>query len=230
MSRAGARAHPGRRALDDLQQRAEGKRGTARLRPYGPGPGALYRCRRGRAPVRALGLPPTVTRAVALPALVVSGVPGPVATQGSQPLRKTDVIRLLSNPLISRSEVADLIRRNCVAFRPTPRDWADLRDFGADSEVLSSIGHCATTPAAQHAAPALPLSAVLLPTRLAVPVGSEAVARVPGRRGGPPPPGAPPGAGGASGIPRGAAAGAPGATDAGGGAGVPFPAGPAPAT
>jgi len=59
-------------------------------------------------------------------ALLVSGVPCPGATQGSQPLRKTDVIRLLSNPLISRREVADLIRRNCVAFRPTPRDWADL--------------------------------------------------------------------------------------------------------
>src|SRR2546426_9579534 len=215
MSRAGARAHPGRRALDDLQQRAEGKRGTARLRPYGPGPGALYRCRRGRATVRALGLPPTVTRCVALLALLVSGVPGPVATQGSQPLRKTDVIRLLSNPLISRSEVADLIRRNCVAFRPTPRDWADLRDFGADSEVLSSIGHCATTPAAQHAAPALPLSAVLLPTRLAVPVGSEAVARGQGPRGGLSAPGGPPGARRGPGHPGRAPAGRPAPTDAG---------------
>ncbi|HEV2749774.1 MAG TPA: hypothetical protein VGV12_04545, partial [Gemmatimonadales bacterium] len=66
--------------------------------------------------------------------------PSPGAAQGSQPLRKTDVIRLLSNPLISKSEVADLIRRNCIAFRPTPRDWADLRDFGADAEVLSSLG------------------------------------------------------------------------------------------
>src|SRR3989454_6331269 len=179
MSRAGARAHPGRRALDDLQQRAEGKRRTARLRPYGPGRGALYRCRRGRATVRALGLPPTVTRAVALLALLVSGVPGPVATQGSQPLRKTDVIRLLSNPLISRSEVADLIRRNCVAFRPTPRDWADLRDVGADSEVLSSIGGCATTPAAAPAAPRLPPTPRLLPAPLVGAVGMEAGARVP---------------------------------------------------
>src|SRR2546422_6108600 len=31
--RAGARARPGRRALDDLQQRAEGKRDAARFRP-----------------------------------------------------------------------------------------------------------------------------------------------------------------------------------------------------
>src|SRR2546426_9601534 len=84
-------------------------------------------------------------RAVALLAFLVSALPCRATTQGSQPLRKTDVIRLLSNPLISRREVADLIRRNCVAFRPTPRDWADLRDFGADADVLNSIGGRATS-------------------------------------------------------------------------------------
>src|SRR2546426_8454132 len=48
------------------------------------------------------------------------------------------LIRLLSNPLISRREVADLIRRNCVAFRPTPRDWADLRPQDRKSTRLNS--------------------------------------------------------------------------------------------
>src|SRR5947208_6083666 len=182
MSRAGARAGRRRGALDGIQRRAEDQRRGARLRRYRPGSSTLCRCRWGRAAVRALGLPPTVTRAVALLALLVMGVPRRGATQGSQPLRKTDVIRLLSNPLISRREVADLIRRNCVAFRPTPRDWADLRDFGADSEVLSSIGGCATS-SAQRVAPTLPLAAVLLPARLSVTVGDEAVARVQVKRG-----------------------------------------------
>src|SRR5207244_8495143 len=36
-----------------------------------------------------------------------------------------------------------LVRRNCLAFRPTERDWADLRGLGADAEVLSGIGGCA---------------------------------------------------------------------------------------
>jgi hypothetical protein len=163
--------------------------------------------------------------------LLVSGVPllG-AATQGSQPLRKTDVIRLLSNPLISRSEVADLIRRNCVAFRPTPRDWADLRDFGADSEVLSSIGGCATTPAAQRAAPTLPLTAVLLPARLAVSVGSEAVARVQLRRGELPQPGAPLVLRGSSAIPGGPSQDVQATTDASGVAVFRFPVGRLPAT
>src|SRR5438034_11514954 len=113
-------------------------------------------------------MPGSRSRAAALVVALVSVVSPPAVGQGggTQPLRKTDVIRLLSNPLISRSEVADLIRRNCVAFRPTPRDWADLRDFGADSEVLSSIGGCATTSPAQRAAPPLPLAAVPLPARL----------------------------------------------------------------
>jgi hypothetical protein len=171
-----------------------------------------------------------VTRIVALLALLVSGVPRPGTTQGSQPLRKTDVIRLLSNPLISRSEVADLIRRNCVAFRPTPRDWADLRDFGADSEVLSSIGGCATTSGAQRAAPALPLAAVLLPARLGVTVGGEAVARAQVRRGELPQAGVPLVLRGTAGIPGGPPQDVQASTDASGVAVFRFPVGRLPAT
>ena len=162
-----------------------------------------------------------MTHAVALLALLIM--------QGSQPLRKTDVIRLLSNPLISKSEVADLVRRNCVAFRPTPRDWADLRDFGADSEVLKSIGGCATTSATQRAAPMLPLAAVPLPARLAVIVGSEAVARVQVRRGELPQAGVPLVLRGTSGIPGGPTQDAQARTDANGVALFRFPVGRVPA-
>ena len=165
-----------------------------------------------------------MTRAVALLALLVSGLPSPVATQGSQPLRKTDVIRLLSNPLISRREVADLIRRNCVAFRPTPRDWADLRDFGADSDVLNSIGGCATS--AEHRAPVpLPLAATPTPSRLGVAVGAEAVARVQVRRGDVPQAGVPLVLRGSSGIPGGPPQDAQAVTDASGIAVFRFPVG-----
>jgi len=163
-----------------------------------------------------------VTHTVALLALLI--------TQGSQPLRKTDVIRLLSNPLISRSEVADLIRRNCVAFRPTPRDWADLRDFGADSEVLSSIGGCATTSTAQRVAPTLPLAAMPLPARLSATVGGEAVARVQVRRGDLPQAGVPLLLRGTSRIPGGPSQDVPATTDASGVAVFRFPVGRLPAS
>ena len=169
-------------------------------------------------------------RTLAVLVLLVSSLSRPGTPQGSQPLRKTDVIRLLSNPLISRSEVADLIRRNCVAFRPTPRDWADLRDFGADSEVLSSIGGCATTSPAQRAAPTLPLAAVPLPARLSVIVGGEAVARVQVRRGELPQAGVPLVLRGTAGIPGGPPQDAQATTDASGVAVFRFPVGRLPAS
>ena len=170
-----------------------------------------------------------MTRAVALLAFLVSALPCRATTQGSQPLRKTDVIRLLSNPLISRREVADLIRRNCVAFRPTPRDWADLRDFGADSDVLNSIGGCATS--AERRAPAtLPLAAAPMPARLVVTVGSDAVARVRVRRGDAPQAGVPLILRGSSGIPGGPPQDAQAVTDASGTAVFRFPVGRVPAT
>jgi hypothetical protein len=171
-----------------------------------------------------------MTRAVAVLAILASGVPSPGATQGSEPLRKTDVIRLLSNPLIARSEVADLIRRNCIAFRPTPRDWADLRDFGADSEVLSSIGGCASPLVAQRAAPTLPLGAVVMPPRLAVTAGAEAVARVQVKRGELPQAGVPLVLRGSAGIPGGPSPDAQATTDASGVAVFRFPVGRLPAT
>lgn len=135
--------------------------------------------------------------------LVALGFPVLVAAQGTEPLRKTDLIRLLSNPMIRKGEVADLVRRNCLAFRPTERDWADLRDLGADADVMSSIGGCtarqatragvtlasaamsAAPPTAAASAPAGPgpLTVTLLSARTAVPAASEALIRVGVRRG-----------------------------------------------
>src|SRR5438067_13835049 len=95
-----------------------------------------------------------------LSGLVALGCPVLVAAQGTEPLRKTDLIRLLSNPIIRKGEVADLVRRNCLAFRPTERDWADLRVLGADADVMSSVGGCAARQASRatvtQASPAPP--------------------------------------------------------------------------
>ena len=135
-------------------------------------------------------------------------LPALLAAQGTEPLRKTDLIRLLSSPMIPRGEVADLVRRNCLAFRPTERDWADLRGLGADAEVLSGIGGCAarqtsravvTLASGQPAAsalgtsppvpvatpPALPAVVTVAPTapRAVGLAGGEALIRVGARRG-----------------------------------------------
>ena len=167
-------------------------------------------------------------RAAVLFALLAGALPSPSATQGSQPLRKTDVIRLLSNPLIAKREVADLIRHNCLTFRPTPRDWADLRDFGADAAVLSSVGGCATTSGTARPQAQPPLTAVLLNERVNVPTDGAVVARVQVKRGDVPQAGIPLVLRGSARIPGGPAQDAQATTVAGGVAVFQFPVGRVP--
>jgi hypothetical protein len=175
-------------------------------------------------------VPPAVRVRAAVVWVLLGALPSGGAAQGSQPLRKTDVIRLLSNPLISKSEVADLIRRDCVAFQPTPRDWADLRDFGADAAVLSSIGGCAAAPGRARGPDQPPLTAALLTERVTVPAGGAIVARVQVKRGAVPQAGIPLVLRGSARIPGGPAQDARANTAAEGVALFQFPVGRVPGT
>lgn len=65
-----------------------------------------------------------------------------LAAQSPPPLDKTELIRLLTNPLFAQTEVADVVRRSCLKFHPTERDWADLRSAGAGGEVIASAAAC----------------------------------------------------------------------------------------
>ncbi|HUL48590.1 MAG TPA: Ig-like domain-containing protein [Gemmatimonadales bacterium] len=115
---------------------------------------------------------PMIPRSLVLFSLTL--VPRVLAAQGAEPLRKTDVVRLLSNPVIPKTEVADLIRRNCLAFQPSERDWADLRALGASADVLASIGGCKERHAPPAAAATAPLVASALTTQVDAPAGGEA--------------------------------------------------------
>jgi hypothetical protein len=75
--------------------------------------------------------------------IAVGAVPHPrLSAQGTQPLHKTDMIRLLTVGGLSTREIADLVRRNCLAFQPTARDRTDLRVAGADAAVLGAVDGC----------------------------------------------------------------------------------------
>ena len=127
-----------------------------------------------------LGCAPRVAPAAPLAALLLAFAAG-AAAQGVEPLHKSDLVRLLASPLIHKGEVADLIRRNCLAFRPTERDWSDLRTLGADADVLSSVGACATraAPPPTRPAPALePLSVVPSAAPVVAAAGTDAVVEV----------------------------------------------------
>ena len=127
---------------------------------------------------------------VRLAALLLAGWAPAAVAQNAAPLRKTDLIRLLANPLIQRSEIADAVRRNCLAFRPSERDWSDLRSLGADADVLGSVGACAArgasaaqpapappAPGASPPPPAVSLVAAFLTQRVTAVAGAGAIGR-----------------------------------------------------
>ncbi|HVH68121.1 MAG TPA: hypothetical protein VM716_09660 [Gemmatimonadales bacterium] len=118
-------------------------------------------------------------------ALVLLGV-----LQGTQPLRKAELIRLLATGAMTKPAIASLVRRNCVTFRPTARDRAELRTAGADAGVLAAIDQCLESrqalaprphpraPSPQPpTAPAPPLH-VIVTRELSAPIGSETEVRV----------------------------------------------------
>src|SRR5207302_7640624 len=65
-----------------------------------------------------------------------------------KPLGKSDLIRQLTLGMLGKAEVTALVRRNCVTFRPTARDQADLRAVGADNAFFAAIDECLRARAA----------------------------------------------------------------------------------
>jgi hypothetical protein len=98
--------------------------------------------------------------------LLLAAPPAYAQGRGVTPLRKTDLVRLLSGPTLAPDGLAALIRRSCLSFTPTSRDRADLVALGAAPAVLHAIDGCvrrAAPPGASEAvAPPhrLPLSGV----------------------------------------------------------------------
>lgn len=58
------------------------------------------------------------------------------------PLRKSDLVRLLSVSAMSPVELAQLVRRNCLTFAPTGRDRTDFLRLGADRSLLDAMDQC----------------------------------------------------------------------------------------
>ena len=151
--------------------------------------------------------PHSAFRIVSLPALLlVLSAPLPAGAQnagaGAAPLRKTDLIRLLTGSALTPAQVAAEVQQNCLAFTPTARDRANLVALGADSTVMARIDSCTRARAAAvvrrpaaaappvAAAPVPPdpvaparLVAVPLASRVQVPVRGTAVVNVALKRG-----------------------------------------------
>ena len=117
-------------------------------------------------------------------ALASLSVVGTAAAQAPPPLDKTELIRLLTNPLFAQTEVADVVRRSCLTFHPTERDWADLRNAGAGGEVIASAAACDNRRSSGGSASAppeetaQPVTAVAQPAEVVTTVGVSATVRV----------------------------------------------------
>src|SRR2546428_5776914 len=117
----------------------------------------------------------------------------PLAAQSPPPLGKTELIRLLRSPLFAQPKRADVVRRSCLPFRPTERDWADLRTAGASGEVIASAAACDSRRASSSSATsssgetAQPVTAVAQPIEVVTTAGASASVGVHLRGGRPPP-------------------------------------------
>ena len=116
--------------------------------------------------------------------LALAAFAAPLTAQSPPPLDKTELIRLLTNPLFAQTEVADVVRRSCLTFRPTERDWADLRNAGASGEVMATAAACDGRRAGNSSAPSpsdepvQPITAVAQPTEVITTAGTGASVRV----------------------------------------------------
>jgi len=114
--------------------------------------------------------------------VALAALAAPVAAQSPPPLDKPELIRLLTNPLFAQTEVADVVRRSCLTFRPTERDWADLRSAGASGEVIASAAACdgrrAAAAAAANVEAVQPITAVAQPAEIVTTAGTGASVRV----------------------------------------------------
>src|SRR5213076_710957 len=148
------------------------------------------RRRNGGSRLRALGMPPAMTSLRVLLLVTLEVLPiQPAGAQGSQPLRKAELVRMLARQALSKPQIATLVRRNCVTFQPTAHDRVELRAAGADDAVLASIDQCLRARLARVTPP--PRTVARPPARPA-PSPVVAVTDTSARAEPPPPPAPPP--------------------------------------
>src|SRR5438034_447484 len=116
--------------------------------------------------------------------LVLTSFVAPIAAQSPPPLDKSELIRLLTNPLFAQNELAEVVRRSCLTLSPTERDWTELRSAGASGAVIATAAACDTRRAANAAAAsasaetAQQITAVAQPAEVVTTAGTAATVRV----------------------------------------------------
>src|SRR5207302_7398337 len=102
-----------------LRDGAQGTQATPRPRARGARPGLVRGGGHHRRAIRPLALPAAVIGPLVAATMAL------LAGQQAHPLRKSDLIRLLSGSTFSQEEIAGMVRRTCLSFAPSGRDRAD---------------------------------------------------------------------------------------------------------
>ena len=82
-------------------------------------------------------------RSLAIFALLAAAVPAAGDAQESA-LTKAELVALLSTDVYSASELATMVRANCLSFVPTAADLGDLSSLGASDAVIAEVASCGT--------------------------------------------------------------------------------------
>src|SRR5437763_14347346 len=100
-------------------------------------------------------MPAALGRRFTFVSLLLLGGGGTTQAQsaGAEPLRKSDLLRLLSVGTLGSDHLAALVRGTCLGFTPTSQNREDLvtldTDAQAQREFDQCAGHGAPRPAAQ---------------------------------------------------------------------------------
>jgi len=88
------------------------------------------------------------TGRIVLAALVLAGVyPATVSAQEGGPLLKSDLVRMMTASNYTGTEMAAIVRLNCVGFDPTERDRNQLSSLRGSDLVMVEIDRCVSKPA-----------------------------------------------------------------------------------
>lgn len=85
-------------------------------------------------------------------AVLALGTPAAAPAQEGGPLLKSDLVRMMTASNYTATEMAAIVRMNCVGFDPTPRDRNQLGNLPNADVVMAEIDRCTTRPRRQTAA------------------------------------------------------------------------------
>jgi TonB family protein len=90
--------------------------------------------------------PRDTTRLLAGLAILALATPAPALAQEGGPLLKSDLVRMMTASNYTPTEMAAIVRMNCVGFEPTTRDRRQLGNLPNADVVLAEVDRCMTRP------------------------------------------------------------------------------------